>query len=51
MQIMSASFSLDTVLTAIAWTEVFLVVVFAIVALGVSIVVMAKHMACFFEHN
>ncbi len=48
---MSASSSLDTVLTAITLTDVFLVVGFAIVALGVPIVVVAEHMACYFEHN
>lgn len=48
---MSVSLSLYTVLTVIALTGVLLVVVFAIVALGVPIVVMTQHMACFFEHN
>ena len=48
---MSGSLSLDTVLTIIALTGVFQVAVFAIMALGVPILVMARHMACFFEHN
>lgn len=48
---MSVSFSLDTVLTAIALAGVFQVVVFAIVASGVPIVGMAESMACFFERS
>jgi len=49
--IMSVAFSLDTVLTVTALTDVFLVVVFATVALDVPMAVISGLMACVFEHN
>jgi predicted tellurium resistance membrane protein TerC len=49
--VMNIVFSFDTVLSAVALTQVFLVMAAAIVASGILMVVLAEHVAAFLQRN